>query len=102
MMEVMTQPLLGLDVPARCNMSHVTRHTLSQCTLPQVGGHDLSRDRGHSETGHSDNLAVDDVGRLVLAVEHTGSLGRDPHDVVRGVASVERQPDPGRQVEVEH
>ena len=24
MMEVMTQPLLGLDVPARCNTSHVT------------------------------------------------------------------------------
>ena len=81
--EIVDQPLLRLDVP-------------------QVGGHDLGRDRRHAETGDGDDLAVDDVGRLVLAVEDTGGLGRDPDNVVGSVASVEREPDPSREVEVEH
>lgn len=70
--------------------------------MPEVGGDNLGRDRGDPEAGDGDDLAVDDVGRLVLAVEHAGGLGRDPDYVVRGGAGVERQPDPGRQVEVEH
>ena len=70
--------------------------------MPEVRGDNLGRDGGDPQTGDGDDLAVDDVGRLVLAVEDTGGLGRDPHDVVRRTAGVERQPDPGGQVEVEH
>ena len=81
--EVMDEPFLRLDVP-------------------EVRGDDLGRDGGHPQTGDGDNLAVDDVGSFVLAVENTGGLGRDPDNVVRGRASVERQPDSGGQVEVEH
>ena len=70
--------------------------------MTEVGGHNLGRDGGHAQAGDGDDLAVDDVGGLVLAVEHAGGLGRDPDDVVGGGAGVERQPHSGGQVEVEH
>ena len=70
--------------------------------MPEVCGDNLGWDGGDPQAGDGDDLAVDDVGRLVLAVENTGGLGWDPDNVVRRGPCVERQPNSGREVEVEH
>ena len=80
----------------------VLDESLLRLDVPEVRGDNLGWDGGDPEAGDGDDLAVDDVGRLVLAVENTGGLGWDPDNVVRRGAGVERQPNSGRQVEVEH